>query len=732
MKHILETNSRHNPGNALLLSFFFHGRGSDLQKTAEGFYRSVIYQMLSQAPNACSDLMRSYTENCQQRGNPSKGWEWHLQELRRFFDLSIYKQLEVQPIRIFVDALDECGSDMASMLLKDFEAIISHSSTSSTSSALGICFTCRHYPIIEYHGPEICVEEENDHNHDIETYVDQRLQNVDQELRDIILQKASNTFLWVKLVIDRVIKLRLERKSRPVIRRAVEDLPVTLKELYRKILSDVRDPSDRKELLDLVRWVLFAVRPLTLEEFNIATAIDPALDSPYKSLQQYRDEELLLENLDDMEARVKSRSRGLAEVRLRETIDRSSMTSLLTDERVTTDDLPSTDSPTSTDCSVSMDGSENTDSSENTDGSESNLIVQFIHQSVVDFLIEDGLKILHGDRWQPDPWVAGIAHYQLSRTCVRYLNLTELHDFDHQAKEELRVSTFGSIKGIMLKSPRFKGSMFLEYATQHWAEHAKSSLDSGISQEDLLKYFDWPKNELACRCAHYYQFYGGKYWATMVTSSSILQFAATWDLADVVSAITKNSNFSVDDIEVVDINGSTPLMLAAMHGNKRIMEILLAANNTVAFSRDYCGQTPLHHACMRGMVAAVELLLDIEGADPDSRDQEQRTPLHYAVFGADKEIVRILLETGRVDPDSRDHEQKTSLHYAVFGPDKEIVRILLETGKVDPDSRDQEQKTPLHYAVLEAREDMVRMLLEIGKVDPNSRDHEQKPFTTPY
>lgn len=97
LKHILQVNSLHNPGNALLLSFFFHGRGSDLQKTAEGFYRSVIYQMLSQAPNACSDLMTSYTENCRQKGEPFKGWRWHIQELRDFFVYRIYSNSKCSP-----------------------------------------------------------------------------------------------------------------------------------------------------------------------------------------------------------------------------------------------------------------------------------------------------------------------------------------------------------------------------------------------------------------------------------------------------------------------------------------------------------------------------------------------------------------------------------------------------------------------------------------------------------
>ena len=42
---------------AVVASFFFHGRGTAIQKSALGLYRSLLYQILQQVP----DLLRSFS-----------------------------------------------------------------------------------------------------------------------------------------------------------------------------------------------------------------------------------------------------------------------------------------------------------------------------------------------------------------------------------------------------------------------------------------------------------------------------------------------------------------------------------------------------------------------------------------------------------------------------------------------------------------------------------------------
>ena len=182
--------------------------------------------------------------------------------------------------------------------------------------------------------------------------------------------------------------------------------------------------KEKPEVLKFIQWILFAIRPLSLDELRFAMAIDP--DSPYKSLQECHDSGIITDSNDEMKRKVKCLSFGLAEIR----------------EHHHTE------------------------------------IVQFIHQSVNDFLIDDGLKILLGNSWQSMSLAIGSAHHQLSRSCIRYIDMKEIRQWESEGWDE------------RTKFP------FLEYATKSWLLHAEIAHSKGISAGDLLNYFHWPSNDL--------------------------------------------------------------------------------------------------------------------------------------------------------------------------------------------------------------------------------------------
>jgi len=169
--------------------------------------------------------------------------------------------LERHSVQIFVDSLDECGEVMAIELVEEFQNLLDCSSANSTST-FSICFTCRHYPIIGLNrGAEICVEQEN--GKDIKTYVQGRLRNEKDQIRDMIVQRASGIFQWVRLVADRVVELRRKGKAEGVIREEIQRTPKSLNALYRELLES-GSPEERSELLTFVQWILFAIRPRTI------------------------------------------------------------------------------------------------------------------------------------------------------------------------------------------------------------------------------------------------------------------------------------------------------------------------------------------------------------------------------------------------------------------------------------------------------------------------------------
>ena len=366
LRHVLNhAMAKLNTGEgALILSFFFHGRGSELQKTPLGLFRSLLYQLLSRVPSALSGLVARFQQQCETIGKPGKKWQWHLRELQRFFELSLLEVLKARAVWLFVDALDECGKENAVKLVKDFKSLL-QGLPSSDSKEFRICFTCRHYPILDLDGAfEVRVEDEN--RKDIATFVQHELSSFRERILstilDLITERAEGVFLWAMLMVKRVLDLELEGAGLKQIEAIILRVPRELDTLYRQLIQSMSPES-----LKLIQWICFATRPLSLDELRWAMLVN--VDCPYRSFESQAAGDYPSDD-DGMKRRVQTLSRGLAEV---------------------TSDAK---------------------------------VAQFIHQSVKDFFVEKGLSALD-ESANPDS-VVGMAHHRLSRTCIRYLAMDKI------------------------------------------------------------------------------------------------------------------------------------------------------------------------------------------------------------------------------------------------------------------------------------------------------------------
>jgi hypothetical protein len=113
-----------NSNGATLASFFFNGRGSTIEKTPLGLYRSILHQLLPRAPEQFSRLALVYKERCQARGEFGKKWGWHEGELKGWLT-DLLLALAVRPVRIYLDALDESGEDVAIQIVDYFQSLCS-------------------------------------------------------------------------------------------------------------------------------------------------------------------------------------------------------------------------------------------------------------------------------------------------------------------------------------------------------------------------------------------------------------------------------------------------------------------------------------------------------------------------------------------------------------------------------------------------------------------------------
>ena len=211
IKHIsqnINVENTKNPAAAFTLSFFFHARGSDLQKTRLGLFRSLLYQTLDNFPGSAPRMLKTFNKRFKvTRSNPA----WEPGELKEFLMEALRNVLGHHSIRILVDALDECGESEAVKLAEDFHEILQ--TASSSDGALNICFSCRHYPIVDIlAGLTICVEDEN--FQDIEAYTYNRLEVLgikDISIAQTLVDKAAGVFQWVSLVINQIVRLKRQR-----------------------------------------------------------------------------------------------------------------------------------------------------------------------------------------------------------------------------------------------------------------------------------------------------------------------------------------------------------------------------------------------------------------------------------------------------------------------------------------------------------------------------------------
>ncbi|PMD51211.1 putative Pfs NB-ARC and ankyrin-domain-containing protein, partial [Hyaloscypha bicolor E] len=553
MKRIFQVFGRENRSpKRIHLAFFFHRRGVQLQHTPLGMFRTMLHQLLSQVPSASADFLSLCEEKRRFQGDVSREWEWREPELRRVLKSSLVSAAKTHSLVIFVDALDEAGEDSARSIVKYLHE--ANEELLQSRHATSICFACRHYPIVRTHeGIQICVEDEN--VNDISAYalselrrqVHPRDENLGSdplnEMQELISNKASGVFLWVSLVIPTIAKQYNEGRSLEEILEGLEKAPSDLKTIYEHILGLV-DPTFRSQTLHLMEWICLAERPLSPTELRFALAMDDSLVTPYQDSAQKSTG--FVKSDMQMKGMTVGLSGGLAEVKLHRERHRGMETEVQ--------------------------------------------IVQFIHQSVNDFLLKDGFA------WLDKNFTGnaiGRGHDRLTKSCINYLKLGEVE----------RAASSSSL----VESPLEADLPFLGYSTRSWFLHAQKAESWNIPQSDLIQRFQWPT----------------------------AQYFPNWIK---LSRTLKHYNNRCPQEK-------TTLMHVAAASNLESIVVALLDSDTSSEAKDAEGNTALHDAARWGHKKIVGRLLEA-GADANARTDAQATPLERAGAGGHAEVVKLLLGNG--------------------------------------------------------------------------------------
>ncbi|KAI0406772.1 hypothetical protein F4802DRAFT_73932 [Xylaria palmicola] len=587
--------------NAKLAYFAFKDDSSETSH-AESAVRMLIRQMLLKDRRLYRHI-QNYKEACQ-------GNSWPLEYLLRVFRNMISDDRS-RSLVIVLDALNECDDQSRWELLDGL--------ASSRLLAGRFIITSQDVPeMMDTFPKSVLIELDNlkDVKDAVETFIDQKVDQFFDELiskatarpkkrvnkksyeqlRAHMLTKlkedAGHMFLWVHLVIER---LRGIKNSAPDnIRTELDALPANLIPVYEKIFQQVlKEGPD--EVARNLPWILYAKRPLVIEELRDALAIQDCkkVGNEDRSFEGCRSD--------------------VVEDDLRKTFG-----SLVVIEKPTRE-------------------------------------IRLFHHTLRGALL--GISKPPSEILRDLCVSAKEAHTNIAIACLDYLTLEKFGSNSADEWELFREAEYQELAGD-LAWQRFEDLEFLEYAARMWPYHVRQAGEENeqiMERFDTLAAL--PNNlELAYRIFNYgnhlwmgrnmlvtYQLccYGLEKLAIrslpkpgseqcqdldkpMSTGEHLIHEVANVGFLKLLDVLLNKYNA---DLYVKDSEGQTIMHYATQGGEVGMIKYLIDSGFSLQDpGRD--GMTPLHYAACEHQLDAIDLLLE-HGASCQARDSSDLTPRQY-------------------------------------------------------------------------------------------------------
>lgn len=540
----------------------FHGnRGSNKSILLQ----ALLYQIIENKPSVLSRLCYSNFESHvskQLKGPSLASYQHYLRKL-------VSAITAISKLFIIVDGLDECESEIQDDILDCVDLI---RNAPLEIGKVRVAVSSRWLPTLErkYHTTQINLDAKN--TQDIANFCFTMLSSKFawhrltlpydfKDLVDRITKLADGSFLWVYLILNQLpfrkaSARRSSAYSTEILQHVLHTFPSELYSLYAKLLNNVLAEHKHASRL-LLTWCSFVFRPLTLKELRSALYYSDSGPGPESDWG----DELLLNFVYRL-------SCGLVQVRH--------------------------------DPSLNM------------------ATVQFIHKSVKDYLLGDGIHHIQADSRSLRTTV-GLSHTLIARACVSYL--------------ENKLFSTSNTKDA-----------FVSYSVLYWGLHANAADKLGYSQAYIVNTFRWPALERVSIWTNAYDrlippnFH-------IFKPTSLLHMVAFYGVLSMAEALLPflEKNPIWND---TDENGLTPLHYAVERSNRDLITLLIQHGAAVDFE-DMKGNTPLLRALKNDDLHTVTLLLDA-GADSGLKNVTGMTPLQFAVQCCSMEIVEYLLDVRNV------------------------------------------------------------------------------------
>lgn len=658
--------------DTLFLQYFCDNK-DERRNTAVAVIRGLIFQLLLLRPTLFNHILPSFrTQKESLFANSSFETLW------RIFETMVHDPV-LGTINCVLDGLDECNKASLEALVKKLKDLFSTKFDKTSTCHLRLIIVSRELPdfILEAlsNFPRIRLDADaaNEVNNDICRFIQVKVDELSRYrqypeplrryVKDVLLNRAAGTFLWIGIVAK-----ELSKYTSSEVEKTLELFPPGLEALYARMLLQINEHR-RENAAKILRWVVMAIRPLTLTELGTAIETRARHSLGLGCVEAVRDQVSYCGYF----LTIKNDEVGLIHQSVKEYLLRK-----------TPDPDPKLEVFRINEEKVNLE----------------------IARKCMDYLQNGFLaagefshEAMHG-RLKDTP---GLTTFPL-------LSYAALHWPEHTRF----LSSAVDVVDLSLPFFKEKSPVRESWLKTYWATKEHGDLPGSFSLLHLAAYFGIVpltakllfKKSRINRLRLYGS--GNERDSSVNKRDSNDQTALHWAAKGGHSAVVQLLLENGADIEVKNSNGLTPLHSAAERGNEAVAYLLLKKGVDIE-AKDESGWMALHSAARGGHKAITRLLL-AAGGDIDAKDKSGSTALHEAAGSGHDAIVRLLLDNG-ANIEANNYNKWTTLHSAAEGGNEAVVRLLL-VKRANVKAETSFLLTALHLAAKRGHIAVVQLLLE--------------------
>ncbi|KAL8793856.1 MAG: hypothetical protein Q9195_003582 [Heterodermia aff. obscurata] len=651
--------------NTILLQYFCDNK-DERRNTATAILRGLIFQLLRTQPGLLPHILPSY-----QIQKESLFLASSFQTLWTIFE-AMLRDPVLGKIYCVLDGMDECEKDSLSMILDKFRELFR---TDPRAFQLNLIIASRDEPktipqlLSGFSRIRLDPDADKEVNQDIDWFIEAKVnelstlgqypQQLSEYIRKIFRKRAQGTFLWVGIVAN-----ELRNCSTTEVVKHLDLFPPGLDEVYARILLQI-EQHRRETAARLLRWIVMAVRPLTLAELSVAigTSVDPSTIH-FTPTEIAKDRISWCGNfLTIIGDQVNLIHQSAKDYLLREDVDTKTELEFFRVKEET-----------------------------------ANLeIASKCFYYLQEGALADGPVDLKEDKAHLNKFP--LLSYAVINWPIHAMSLTR------------SVDMFNLSNPFYHEESEVRRSWLATYCKEY--EYTNYSLEPSSPLLHIVSYFGvlplvenlLSKKKLQRKMKRLFSLNGkGR------KGTTALHLAVAGRQEKVVRLLL-NTGVGIDKY---DARRRTPLYTAARFGDEIITRLLLQAGadtEVKCFDGDCKTETALHAASLFGHKLIVRVLLE-NGADIDAKDDHNRTALVWAVFRGHEALAQLLLDKG-ADIEAKADNNFTALHLAAFRGHTVVVQLLLDHG-ANIEIKDEFNQTALHVAAWRGHTVVVQLLLDHG------------------